>query len=99
VAKKLRSNFLKTRILQLLVAILILPTGFICISWLNAKSSTDVPLPNGWKAGVMSHGEYYNWPLGAVREHPVAFAVCCILLIAEVVFLISSAVLQRRELR
>ena len=78
-------------IFQLLVAILLLPTGFVCISWLNATGSQDAPLPSGWRAGVMSHGEYYNWPLGTARDHPIMFGACCLLLLAQVMFLIISA--------
>lgn len=77
-------------IAQLAVAFLILPTGFIWISWFCAEIPKNTHLPLGWKAGVINHGQYYEWPLGTVADNPIGFIFCSVLLFGEVIFLIYS---------
>ena len=77
--------------MQIIVAILIFPIGFVWISWLNAKGPTEAHLPTTWKAGVVNHGQYYSWPFGTVADNPIGFSVCSLVLLIGVGFLIYSS--------
>jgi len=43
------------------------------------------PLPEGWSAGVMNHGEYSKW--WTIRERPVLFAISLTGLVCSIGFL------------
>ena len=67
------------------------PCFFSVVSFAHALSPAEAlakwrkPLPVGWTAGVMNHGEYYRW--WPVSERPVLFLVSLVGLIASLVWL------------
>jgi hypothetical protein len=79
-------------LIQVITAIAIFPLGFAVISWLAAESPRDNPsIPAHWRAGVPSHGEFYQWSVGTVADSPFEFAVCLLVFIGSVLFLGISA--------
>jgi hypothetical protein len=45
---------------------------FVADSPAQALALYGKPLPDGWEAGVMNHGEYFKWY--SISGHPVFFA-------------------------
>jgi hypothetical protein len=63
----------------LVVAVLSTFVGFFCTvnfcvadTPAEALAKRDISLPAGWEAGVMNHGEYFEWY--TISAHPFAFA-------------------------
>jgi hypothetical protein len=81
-----------TQIVAFLVA---LPAFFATVSFLNALTPTEAvekyaqPLPVGWAAGVMNHGQYYHW--WTIQQRPFMFAASLLLLTAAVLFIWGSS--------
>ena len=70
--------------------IIALPAFFTTVSFTAALTPDEAiergkPLPPGWTAGVMNHGEYYRW--WTIREKPLLFGISLFALVAGVLFL------------
>ncbi len=86
---------LRRRPVIVMVSIAAFIVMFLCffsaMSFVNALSPEEAlekwnkPLPAGWTAGVMNHGEYYRW--WRICERPVFFSVSLAGLIASVAWL------------
>ena len=89
---------LRLSLLQILAALAMFPLFFAFVSWLAAESPKDnSTVPASWKAGVMNHGQFYQWRFGTISDSPVAFASCTILLAGCLLFLIVSSIRATRE--
>jgi hypothetical protein len=62
---------------QVLAFLIALPAFFSTMSFTSALTSEQAvaeynkPLPSGWTAGVMNHGDYYRW--WTIQERPILF--------------------------
>jgi len=86
--------------LQIAAAVAVFPAFLCVVSFVVATSaaraaSEGKPLLSGWTAGVMNHGEYYQWWL--IRDRPVMFALAVFLLVSCLAFLLLSALVHRRH--
>ena len=86
--------------LQIAAAVAMFPAFFCVVSFTAATPATQAasegrPLPAGWTAGVMNHGEYYQWWL--IRDRPVIFALAVFLLVSCLAFLLLSTFVHRRH--
>jgi hypothetical protein len=85
---------------QIVAAITAFPAFYSTVSFLVTDTSETAmrkgyPLPKGWTAGVMNHGQYYKW--WTISERPLLFALSITLLISALIILFSTAYFYRKE--
>jgi hypothetical protein len=78
---------------QAIAFLILLPAFVSTVSFTDAVTpqqaiANDNPLPSGWTAGVMNHGQYYQW--WTIQERPILFGLSSLSLVAGVLFLLSS---------
>lgn len=73
------------------------PLGAVVMCWIAAESPRDNhAIPDDWLAGVADHGTYFEWPLGTVRDSPLAFAWTVLLLTGcAVLFVVGGSRLSK----
>ena len=89
-----RSRYIWLSVAQVLCCLLTFPAFFSVVSFLAAETPEQAldkgqkPLPAGWSAGVMNHGEYYHW--WTISQRPVFFAFSLGALIGALAFIYGS---------
>jgi hypothetical protein len=79
---------------QAIAFLISLPAFVSAVNFIDAETPQQAiarngkPLPPGWTAGVMNHGEYYRW--WTIQERPVLFGLSALSLVAAILFLWSS---------
>jgi hypothetical protein len=79
---------------QVLAFLIDLPAFFSTMSFTSALTPEQAvtefnkPLPSGWTAGVMNHGDYYRW--WTIQEKPILFGASVFFLAAGIVFIWGS---------
>jgi hypothetical protein len=79
---------------QVFVLLICVPAFMSTVSFSDAVGPQEAvtkyrqPLPPGWTAGVMNHGQYYQW--WTIREQPLLFALSASCLVGGVLFLWGS---------
>jgi hypothetical protein len=64
---------------------------FVTMSFQGALTNEEAmakwgkPIPDHWEAGVMNHGEYYEWY--TIENHPVLYGVSYAALIGSILFI------------
>lgn len=85
-------------IAQIIAVIIMFPAFFATVSFFVAEPRDQIikkgySIPNGWEAGVMNHGEYYEWY--SMAEHPYYFMLSIGTLIAVWFFLLYMQIRDR----
>lgn len=106
--KKTNNNFITlfknwslTQTLKIAAFIMIFPLFFVIMSFANAVTPEQAALKDGplmpstWEAGVMNHGEYYQWY--TISKHPVFFGFCLSLFVGLYLFLITTIILAIKK--
>jgi hypothetical protein len=79
---------------QVLAFLIALPAFFSTMSFTSALTPEQAiaeynkPLPLGWTAGVMNHGDYYRW--WTIQQRPILFATSISFLVLGIVFIWGS---------
>jgi hypothetical protein len=79
---------------QVLAFIIVLPAFFSTVSFTSALTPEQAitecnkPLPSGWTAGVMNHGNYYRW--WTIPERPILFGASLFLSVSGILFIWGS---------
>jgi hypothetical protein len=79
---------------QVLAFLIALPAFFSTMSFTSALTPEQVvaefnkPLPSGWTAGVMNHGDYYRW--WTIQERPILFGISVFFLVVGIIFIWGS---------
>jgi hypothetical protein len=79
---------------QMLALLIALPAFFSTMSFTSALTPEQAvtefnkPLPTGWTAGVMNHGDYYRW--WTIQERPILFGISVFFLVMGMLFIYGS---------
>ena len=78
-------------IAQIIAIIILFPAFFASVFFYVAEPHDQIikrgySIPNSWEAGVMNHGEYFEWY--SMAEHPYYFILSIGTLIAALLFLL-----------
>lgn len=89
-------------IAQLIAAVLVLPALFFTVNFFAADTAAEAarrgnPLPVGWSAGVMSHGQYYRW--WTISERPVFFGLLIAVLVSALIIFCSTLYVDWKDRR
>ena len=87
----------KMAIWALVMCFLFIPAGFSVISFVVAETPEQVNTEAGrivmdpdWSAGVMNHGEYYEW--WTISDRPVLFLASVLILILAMATFVGALV-------
>ena len=81
---------------QILAAVISFPAFFSTVSFLVAITPEEAlarggaTMPTHWEAGVMNHGEYYQWY--TIGNHPFFFALSLTALVCSILFIWISVI-------
>jgi hypothetical protein len=80
-------------VFQVVAFLIALPAFFSTMSFVGAVTpeqarADGLPLPPGWKAGVMNHGSYYLW--WTIQERPFLFGISVFFLVTGLLFIWGS---------